>query len=239
MATAFKTRVMLIGLHAVVILLSGMILIISQTTPTAAITKSVITVTPPAVMLETVTSARPSNWPEAVRRCISFFKWIWIPLGGLTALLVAVLLYRRRGIASARSLTTAVIIIAIGIAAVLTSPKVYRWLKDRTASSPPPSMKLVPALPQPAAASSRVTTRTIIARPDGSETISILPNHWFRCLPQEGCIEGRTRRGYTWKECPGEGGPHLGDRIQVLDLMLSFRSLEEGNVDVICDWEPK
>ena len=86
----------------------------------------------------------------------------------------------------------------------------------------------------------RVTTRTIIAPPNGfSKMVSIPRSNWFRWDAQtDGCYQIKNGRGEIRQSC-GDEHVYLGDRVSLLDSMLSFGSLTGSEVQVIVEWEPK
>ncbi len=85
---------------------------------------------------------------------------------------------------------------------------------------------------------SRVTSRTIIAKPGvWSERISVPMSQNWNITP-EGRIRILTAGGKTWEDWKGRAGEIRRDPSP-FDSMFQFMSLEEREVEVIVEWEPK
>lgn len=86
----------------------------------------------------------------------------------------------------------------------------------------------------------RVTTQTIVARPDEwSEMIRVPPGHWFRWDTQtKDCYQVKNGRGVIKNSC-GNEHIQLGDRLSLVDSMFSFRSLTGSEIKVIFELGPR
>ncbi len=119
---------------------------------------------------------------------------------------------------------------------------VFAGLKNTEKTSPiATTMEGVTGPRGPVATSSRterVTTKTIIAKPDEfSDFVWIPPNHKFE-WESTGCIEIKTGLGKIYGYCPGSP-LNIGDNLSPLDGRLSFRSLTGDDEEVFVEWEPK
>jgi len=111
-------------------------------------------------------------------------------------------------------------------------------LKDAMAAAAKRQAERAASAEKPSATRSRVTTKTIIARPDEwSDSIWIPPNHRGGAEATD-CVEIKNGLGTIFNYCPGDklilsknGTPPEGQ--------LVFRSLTGCNVEVYVEWEPK
>ena len=85
---------------------------------------------------------------------------------------------------------------------------------------------------------SRVTSRTIVAKPGVySDRVSVPFGQTFNTRPQ-GKIRTLTASGKTWDDWPGRPGV-MRYNVSPEDAMFQFMSLEEKEVEVIVEWEPR
>jgi hypothetical protein len=87
---------------------------------------------------------------------------------------------------------------------------------------------------------SRVTTQKITARPDKwSDFIRIPPSHIFRWHTEnpKDCVMVKDGRDQIRQVCADH--VYLGKLPSLLDGMMAFKSIEEKEVEVIVEWEPK
>jgi serine/threonine protein kinase len=88
------------------------------------------------------------------------------------------------------------------------------------------------------AVASRVTSRMIIAKPEVySDRISVPMGQFWNIRPR-GKIRILTASGKTWDDWPDRPGEIRSD-VSPPDAMFQFKSLEEKEVEVVVEWEPK
>lgn len=85
---------------------------------------------------------------------------------------------------------------------------------------------------------SRVTSRTIIAKPgEWSSRVSV-PFGQIGCNRPQGKVRVLTASGKTWDDWPGRPGVIRND-VPPEDAMFQFMSLENKEVEVIVEWQPR
>ncbi len=177
------------------------------------------------------------GWP-------AFWEWwrnqsflFWWTVLALPALAVVATKFK-----SAWWLVIGGVVIALLAADWITIPNPLDWRQPNLATAKDAAAKRQAARPamsiKPSATRSRVTTKTIVARPDGwSEFIWIPPRHNYQG-EATGCIQIKNGLGAIFNYCPGDkltlsknGTPPEGQ--------FTFRSLTEGPVEVYVEWGPK
>lgn len=187
-----------------------------------------------------------TNWKGAKQWGVRFFRWIVIPLALLMLITLTILLYNRERITLKGLGGIFLVVIVIGLLAIL-GHKTYKWWLSRPAVTPSAipdegSASLSATAAVPFASSSRterVTTKTIIARPDEwSEMIYIPSGHWFRWQAEiDGCMLIKNGRGQIRRVCGDDYVPK-SDNLSLLDGMMAFQ-YPDGEVEVTVEWEPK
>lgn len=135
------------------------------------------------------------------------------------------------------------IIIALAATDWETIPNIADWrlptLEDANSAAVQRKAERVASAVEPSAANSRVTTRTIIARPDEfSEMIYIPPGSWFRWhADTDGCIIVKNGRGQERQVC-GKEHVYRSENLPLLDGMMAFK-YPDGEVEVTVEWESK
>ncbi len=153
-------------------------------------------------------------------------NWLWTPTAGLIALIiVAVIAFatkdKENGAGSFFTvMATLALVVALGF---LT----YSWWPTPIASGA-----------GKATTGSRVTSKIVVAKPGVySDEVSIPGGQNFNIQPQ-GKIRARTASGKIIDDWPGRHAEMEHGR-SLLDGVFQFMSLEEKEVEVVVEWEPK